>query len=128
MPTLTPSHPQLIFLHPNPYHPNHHKQFIQLKRDHKLPYPSITNFTPTNTFPFQQLSQHHLFPQIKNQMLTHNLFSPLKIYPTFKHIHLRIIPPHQPPYTPFIHSPPRQPQEKTQHIPPPILGFFTPEL
>ncbi|WP_398570864.1 acetolactate decarboxylase, partial [Staphylococcus aureus] len=27
-----------------------------------------------------------------------------------------------------MHSPPTQPHQKTQHIPPPILPFFTPQL
>jgi hypothetical protein len=37
------------------------------------------------TFPLQQLSQDDVFAQIKNEMLSENLFSAVKIYGTFKH-------------------------------------------
>ncbi|MDN8743233.1 acetolactate decarboxylase, partial [Staphylococcus aureus] len=44
------------------------------------------------------------------------------------HMHVRMIPAHQPPYTRLIDSASRQPEEKRQDILGAIVGFFTPEL
>ncbi|WP_186305603.1 acetolactate decarboxylase, partial [Staphylococcus epidermidis] len=110
IPTLTPSDPQLIFLHRKPYHPNQHKHFIQFTRHQITPYPTLTKFKPHSTFKTSNKNQQQLFHQLKKQITTQNIFSPLKISPTFKKIHLPIIPPQQPPYTPLIHAPPTQPQ------------------
>ncbi len=78
----------------------------------KVPYASITNFKASKTFPLQQLSQDDVFAQIKNEMLSENLFSAVKIYGTFKHMHVRMMPAQQPPYTRLIDSARRQPEEK----------------
>ncbi|MGU3126639.1 acetolactate decarboxylase [Staphylococcus aureus] len=51
----------------------------------------------------------------------------VKIYGTFKHMHVRMMPAQQPPYTRLIDSARRQPEEKRQDIGA-IVGFFTPEL
>ncbi|WP_186309593.1 acetolactate decarboxylase, partial [Staphylococcus epidermidis] len=87
-----------------------------------------TKFKPHSTFKTSNKNQQQLFHQLKKQIKTQNIFSPLKISPTFKKIHLPIIPPQQPPYTPLIHSPPTQPQQTPQNIKPSILRFFTPQL
>lgn len=111
--TLTGSDGEVIFLDGKAYHANEHKEFIELKGDEKVPYASITNFKASKTFPLQQLSQDDVFAQIKNEMLSENLFSAVKIYGTFKHMHVRMMPAQQ---------------EKRQDIRGAIVGFFTPEL
>ncbi|HDC7732244.1 TPA: acetolactate decarboxylase [Staphylococcus aureus] len=126
--TLTGSDGEVIFLDGKAYHANEHKEFIELKGDEKVPYASITNFKASKTFPLQQLSQDDVFAQIKNEMLSENLFSAVKIYGTFKHMHVRMMPAQQPPYTRLIDSTRRQPEEKRQDIRGAIVGFFTPEL
>ncbi|HAR4335232.1 TPA: acetolactate decarboxylase [Staphylococcus aureus] len=115
--TLTGSDGEVIFLDGKAYHANEHKQFIELKGDEKVPYASITNFKASKTFSLQQLSQDDVFAQIKNEMLSENLFSAVKIYGTFKYMHVRM-----------IDSARRQPEEKRQDIRGAIVGFFTPEL
>lgn len=102
--TLTGSDGEVIFLDGKAYHANEHKEFIELKGDEKVPYASITNFKASKTFPLQQLSQDDVFAQIKNEMLSENLFSAVKIYGTFKHMHVRMMPAQQPPYTRLIDS------------------------
>lgn len=126
--TLTGSDGEVIFLDGKAYHANEHKQFIELKGDEKVPYASITNFKASKTFSLQQLSQDDVFAQIKNEMLSENLFSAVKIYGTFKYMHVRMMPAQQPPYTRLIDSARRQPEEKRQDIRGAIVGFFTPEL
>lgn len=110
--TLTGSDGEVIFLDGKAYHANEHKEFIELKGDEKVPYASITNFKASKTFPLQQLSQDDVFAQIKNEMLSENLFSAVKIYGTFKHMHVRMMPAQQPPYTRLIDSARRQPEGK----------------
>lgn len=123
--TLTGSDGEVIFLDGKAYHANEHKEFIELKGDEKVPYASITNFKASKTFPLQQLSQDDVFAQIKNEMLSENLFSAVKIYGTFKHMHVRMMPAQQPPYTRLIDSARRQPEEKRQDIRGAIVGFYT---
>ncbi|MDN8932307.1 acetolactate decarboxylase, partial [Staphylococcus aureus] len=77
---------------------------------------SITNFKASKTFSLQQLSQDDVFAQIKNEMLSENLFSAVKIYGTFKNMHVRMMPAQQQPYTRLIDSARRQPEEKRQNI------------
>lgn len=125
--TLTGSDGEVIFLDGKAYHANEHKEFIELKGDEKVPYASITNFKASKTFPLQQLSQDDVFAQIKNEMLSENLFSAVKIYGTFKHMHVRMMPAQQPPYTRLIDSARRQPEEKDKIFVVPLLDF-TPEL
>lgn len=72
----------------------------------------------------QQLSQDDVFAQIKNEMLSENLFSAVKIYGTFKYMHVRMMPAQQPPYTRLIDSARRQPEEKRQDIRGAIVGFL----
>ena len=57
-------------------------------------------------------------------MLSENLFSAVKIYGTFKHMHVRMMPAQQPPYTRLIDSARRQPEEKRQDIRGAIVGFL----
>lgn len=122
--TLTGSDGEVIFLDGKAYHANEHKEFIELKGDEKVPYASITNFKASKTFSLQQLSQDDVFAQIKNEMLSENLFSAVKIYGTFKHMHVRMMPAQQPPYTRLIDSARRQPEEKRQNIRGAIVGFL----
>ncbi len=63
--------------------------------------------------------------QIKNEMLSENLFSAVKIYGTFKHMHVRMMPAQQPPYTRLIDSARRQPEEKDKIFVVPLLDFYT---
>ena len=60
-------------------------------------------------------------------MLSENLFSAVKIYGTFKYMHVRMMPAQQPPYTRLIDSARRQPEEKDKIFVVPLLDF-TPEL
>ncbi len=48
----------------------------------------------------------------------------VKIYGTFKHMHVRMMPAEQPPYTRLIDSARRQPEEKRQDIRGAIVGLF----
>ena len=73
----------------------------------------------------QQLSQDDVFAQIKNEMLSENLFSAVKIYGTFKYMHVRMMPAQQPPYTRLIDSARRQPEEKDKIFVVPLLDFYT---
>lgn len=122
--TLTGSDGEVIFLDGKAYHANEHKQFIELKGDEKVPYASITNFKASKTFSLQQLSQDDVFAQIKNEMLSENLFSAVKIYGTFKYMHVRMMPAQQPPYTRLIDSARRQPEEKDKIFVVPLLDFL----
>lgn len=124
--TLTGSDGEVIFLDGRAYHANEHKQFIELKGDEKVPYASITNFKASKTFSLQQLSQDDVFAQIKMKCYE-NLFSAVKIYGTFKYMHVRMMPAQQPPYTRLIDSARRQPEEKDKIFVVPLLDF-TPEL
>ena len=58
-------------------------------------------------------------------MLSENLFSAVKIYGTFKHMHVRMMPAQQPPYTRLIDSARRQPEEKDKIFVVPLLDFYT---
>ncbi|WP_186302075.1 acetolactate decarboxylase, partial [Staphylococcus warneri] len=68
IPTLTPSNPQLIFVDPNAYHPNQHKQFLQLKPHQLTPYPTLTKFTPHTTYQTKHKTSQPLFHQLKEKI------------------------------------------------------------
>ena len=65
--------------------------------------------------------------EVKEHMLSDNLFSAVKISGTFK-MHVRMMPKQEPPYTRLIDSARRQPEETREDIKGTIIGFFTPEL
>ena len=66
-----------------------------------------------------------MYSHKKNEMLSENLFSAVKIYGTFKHMHVRMMPAQQPPYTRLIDSARRQPEEKDKIFVVPLLDFYT---
>ncbi|UIF41406.1 acetolactate decarboxylase [Staphylococcus aureus] len=125
--TLTGSDGEVIFLDGKAYNANKHKEFIELKmiRDYVGKWIVIANERFSQR---PKIYVNHVFAQIKNEMLSENLFSAVKIYGTFKHMHVRMMPAQQPPYTRLIDSARRQPEEKRQDIRGAIVGFFTPEL
>ncbi|WP_186310530.1 acetolactate decarboxylase, partial [Staphylococcus epidermidis] len=79
-----------------------------------------------SSFKTSNENQQQVFHQLKKQIKTQNIFSPVKISPTFKKIHVRIIPAQQPPYTPLSHSPRTQPGRTPANIRRSIVPCFTP--
>ena len=91
------------------------------------PYATVTQFKADNQFQSSNKDQDAIFEEIKEQMVSENMFSAVKISGKFKKMHVRMMPAQEPPYTRLIDSARRQPEE-TRDIKGAIVGFFTPEL
>lgn len=126
--TLTGSDGEVIIVDGKAYHANEHKEFVELKGDELSPYATVSRFTPDKTYSTSNKSLAEVYDEVKEKMLSKNLFSAVKISGTFKKMHVRMMPGQEPPYTRLINSANRQPEQIEENIKGSIVGFFTPEL
>lgn len=126
--TLTGSDGEVIIVDGKAYHANEHKEFVELKGDELSPYATVSRFTPDKTYSTSNKSSTEVYDEVKEKMLSENLFSAVKISGTFKKMHVRMMPGQEPPYTRLINSANRQPEQIEENIKGSIVGFFTPEL
>ncbi|PTE39358.1 acetolactate decarboxylase, partial [Staphylococcus equorum] len=110
------------------FHANEHKEFKKLNGDEMTPYATITRFEADQTYQTSNKNSEKVLNEVKEHMLSDNLFSAVKISGTFKKMHVRMMPKQEPPYTRLIDSARRQPEETREDIKGTIIGFFTPEL
>ncbi|MUK58348.1 acetolactate decarboxylase, partial [Pseudomonas aeruginosa] len=126
--TLTGSNGEVIFLDGKAYHANEHKEFVELKGDELTPYATVTKFVADTSYETKDKSSEAVFAEIKEKMLSENLFSAVKISGVFKKMHVRMMPAQEPPYTRLIDSARRQPEQTETYVKGSVVGFFTPEL
>lgn len=126
--TLTGSNGEVIFLDGKAYHANEHKEFVELKGDELTPYATVTKFVADTSYETKNKSSEAVFEEIKEKMLSENLFSAVKISGLFKKMHVRMMPAQEPPYTRLIDSARRQPEQTETYVKGAVVGFFTPEL
>lgn len=126
--TLTGSNGEVIFLDGKAYHANEHKEFVELKGDELTPYATVTKFVADTSYETKDKSSEAVFAEIKEKMLSENLFSAVKISGLFKKMHVRMMPAQEPPYTRLIDSARRQPEQTETYVKGSVVGFFTPEL
>lgn len=126
--TLTGSDGEVIILNGQAYHANEHKEFIELKGNELTPYATVTKFTADTTYFTKNKHSRAIFEEIKEKMLSENLFSAVKISGLFKKIHVRMMPGQKPPYTRLIDSARRQPEQTETYIKGSVVGFFTPTI
>lgn len=126
--TLTGSNGEVIFLDGKAYHANEHKEFVELKGDELTPYATVTKFVADTSYETKNKSSEAVFEEIKEKMLSENLFSAVKISGLFKKMHVRMMPAQEPPYTRLIDSARRQPEQTETFVKGSVVGFFTPEL
>ncbi|HFN9470145.1 TPA: acetolactate decarboxylase [Staphylococcus aureus] len=126
--TLTGSNGEVIFLDGKAYHANEHKGFVELKGDELTPYATVTKFVADTSYETKDKSSEAVFAEIKEKMLSENLFSAVKISGLFKKMHVRMMPAQEPPYTRLIDSARRQPEQTETYVKGSVVGFFTPEL
>ncbi|MDK8168983.1 acetolactate decarboxylase, partial [Staphylococcus warneri] len=126
--TLTGSNGEVIFVDGKAYHANEHKEFVELKGDELTPYATVTKFKADTTYQTKDKSSEDVFDEVKENMLSENLFSAVKISGVFKKMHVRMMPGQEPPYTRLIDSARRQPEQTETYIKGTVVGFFTPEL
>ncbi|CXK74235.1 acetolactate decarboxylase [Staphylococcus aureus] len=126
--TLTGSNGEVIFLDGKAYHANEHKEFVELKGDELTPYATVTKFVADTSYETKDKSSEAVFAEIKEKMLSENLFSAVKISGLFKKMHVRMMPAQEPPYTRLIDSARRQPEQTETYVKGAVVGFFTPEL
>ena len=115
--TLTGSNGEVIFLDGKAYHANEHKEFVELKGDELTPYATVTKFVADTSYETKDKSSEAVFAEIKEKMLSENLFSAVKISGLFKKMHVRL-----------IDSARRQPEQTETYVKGSVVGFFTPEL
>ena len=120
--TLTGSNGEVIFIDGKAYHANEHKEFIELNGDEMTPYATVTQFKADNQFQSSNKDQDAIFEEIKEQMVSENMFSAVKISGKFKKMHVRMMPAQEPPYTRLIDSARRQPEETREDIKGAIVG------
>lgn len=82
--TLTGSNGEVIFLDGKAYHANEHKEFVELKGDELTPYATVTKFVADTSYETKDKSSEAVFAEIKEKMLSENLFSAVKISGLFK--------------------------------------------
>ncbi|CDR27497.1 acetolactate decarboxylase [Staphylococcus schweitzeri] len=126
--TLTGSNGEVIFLDGKAYHANEHKEFVELKGNELTPYATVTKFVADTSYETKNKSSEAVFEEIKEKMLSENLFSAVKISGVFKKMHVRMMPAQEPPYTRLIDSARRQPEQTETYVKGSVVGFFTPEL
>ena len=126
--TLTGSNGEVIFVDGKAYHANEHKEFVELKGDELTPYATVTKFKADTTYQTKDKSSEDVFDEVKENMLSENLFSAVKISGVFKKMHVRMMPGQEPPYTRLIDSARRQPEQTETYVKGTVVGFFTPEL
>ena len=126
--TLTGSDGEVIFVDGKAYHANEHKEFVELKGDELTPYATVTKFVADTSYETKDKSSEAVFAEIKEKMLSENLFSAVKISGLFKKMHVRMMPAQEPPYTRLIDSARRQPEQTETYVKGSVVGFFTPEL
>lgn len=126
--TLTGSNGEVIFLNGEAFHANEHKEFKKLNGDEMTPYATITRFEADKSYQTADKDSEKVLNEVKEHMLSDNIFSAVKISGTFKKMHVRMMPKQEPPYTRLIDSARRQPEETREDIKGTIIGFFTPEL
>lgn len=126
--TLTGSNGEVIFLDGKAYHANEHKEFVELKGDELTPYATVTKFVADTSYETKDKSSEAVFAEIKEKMLSENLFSAVKISGLFKKCmyvwcrlknHLIHV---------LIDSARRQPEQTETYVKGSVVGFFTPEL
>ncbi|PAJ62411.1 alpha-acetolactate decarboxylase, partial [Staphylococcus aureus] len=122
------SNGEVIFLDGKAYHANEHKEFVELKGDELTPYATVTKFVADTSYETKDKSSEAVFAEIKEKMLSENLFSAVKISGLFKKMHVRMMPAQEPPYTRLIDSARRQPEQTETYVKGSVVGFFTPEL
>ena len=125
--TLTGSNGEVIFLDGKAYHANEHKEFVELKGDELTPYATVTKFVADTSYETKDKSSEAVFAEIKEKMLSENLFSAVKFQAYLK-MHVRMMPAQEPPYTRLIDSARRQPEQTETYVKGSVVGFFTPEL
>lgn len=126
--TLTGSNGEVIFINGEAFHANEHKEFKKLNGDEKTPFATITHFEADKTYRTVNKPSNEILNEVKDAMLSDNLFSAVKISGIFKRMHVRMMPKQEPPYTRLIDSARRQPEETQTDVKGTIIGFFTPEL
>ena len=126
--TLTGSNGEVIFINGEAYHANEKKEFVKLKGDELTPFATITKFEADESYETSNKDSETVLNEVKEHMLSDNLFSAVKITGKFKKMHVRMMPKQEPPYTRLIDSARRQPEETRENIKGSIVGFFTPEL
>lgn len=112
--TLTGSNGEVIFLDGEAFHANEHKEFKKLNGDEMTPYATITRFEADQTYQTSNKDSETVLNEVKEHMLSDNLFSAVKISGTFKKMHVRMMPKQEPPYTRLIDSARRQPDKRVK--------------
>lgn len=127
--TLTGCDGEVIFINGNAYHADEYGGFRHLDGHEMLPFATITKFDPTQAFEVLNVTtQDELYDQIMERMKSRNLFSAIRITGSFNHVHVRMMPKQEPPYTRLMESVNRQPEHHYDYLNGTIVGFFTPEL
>ncbi|MGV3042046.1 acetolactate decarboxylase [Staphylococcus rostri] len=127
--TLTGSDGEVIFVDGQAFHATTSDSDVRiLTGDTLTPYASVSKFSADTTFEATAADQDMLYQQIRQHMLSENLFAMVKITGTFKHMHVRIMPKQNPPYTRLITSAKAQPEHHREHITGTIVAVYTPEV
>ncbi|QLK86856.1 acetolactate decarboxylase [Staphylococcus sp. 17KM0847] len=127
--TLTGSDGEVIFVDGEAYHATTTDHNVRhLTGDELVPYASISKFVSDTTFDVQHLNQETLYKEIRNQMLSENLFAVIKIKGVFDMMHIRVMPKQTPPYTRLIKSAQAQPEYTRNNISGTIVAVYTPEV
>lgn len=126
--TLTGSDGEVIFVDGQAFHATTTDDKVRiLSREALTPYASVSKFSADTAFEATAANHEALYQQIRERMLSENLFAMIKIKGTFSHMHVRIMPKQDPPYTRLITSAKAQPEYHRQHISGTIVAVYTPE-
>ncbi|KIX90939.1 alpha-acetolactate decarboxylase [Staphylococcus microti] len=127
--TLTGSDGEVIFVDGQAFHATTSDSDVhKLTGDALTPYASVSKFSADTTFESSTSDHETLYQKIREQMLSENLFAMVKITGTFQHMHVRIMPKQNPPYTRLITSAKAQPEYHRDNISGTIVAVYTPEV
>ncbi|MEI5991967.1 acetolactate decarboxylase [Enterococcus crotali] len=127
--TLSGLDGELIILDGKAYQGREDGALIALDEKQETPYAAVTTFKPTTTFPVEgPIDNLKINALIREQLKSENLFHAIKIYGTFKEVHIRAMPKQQKPYKRLVEVSKEQPEFIKGNVTGTIVGFFTPEL
>lgn len=127
--TLTGSNGEVIFVDGKAYHADADTEAVTLLQgDEQTPYATVSRFEPETTFDIDNADQAQVYHAIRKKMLSDNVFVVVKITGVFHHMHFRVMPKQEPPYTRLVESARKQPEYHYDDIEGTVVAIFTPEL
>ena len=119
---------EMIILDGHAFQARSDGQVVALSGAELTPYAAVTTFTGEKKIARTDVDDRALKAELLDVLASANLFGAVKIWGTFKKMHVRSVPKQEPPFKRLVEVARVQPEFTAENISGTVVGFYTPEI